>query len=140
VFEETPKGKVLVEKAYEGVTKALDSYEQTRVKVALLREPGRQLASRIREGDPRGETFRKMLQSDAVLALLDVNVGGEEADPAKVIAAQIRKALSKVSRGDRTSGTTRRASRASTRVTAGAESPRPTTRSGRTGVANRSPT
>ena len=95
VFEETPKGKVLVEKAYEGVTKALDSYEQSRVKVALLREPGRQLASRIREGDPRAETFRKMLQSDAVLALLDVNVGGEEADPAKVIAAQIRKALSK---------------------------------------------
>lgn len=95
VFEETPKGKVLVEKAVEGVTKALDAYEHARVKVGLLRDPGRQLASRIREGDARGETFRKMLQSDAVLALLDIEVGGEEADPAKVIAAQIRKALSK---------------------------------------------
>jgi hypothetical protein len=95
VFEETPKGKVLVEKAVDGVTKALDSYDQARVKVGLLRDPGRQLASRMRGTDARTEMFRKMLQSDAVLALLDVNVGGEEADPAKVIAAQVKKALSK---------------------------------------------
>ena len=95
VFEETPKGKVLAEKAYEGVTKALDNYDQARVRVGLLREPGRQLASRIREGDPRGDTFRKMLQSDAVLVLLDIDVGGEEADPVKYVAARIRKALTK---------------------------------------------
>lgn len=95
VFSETPKGKVLVEKAYEAVTRALDTYDEARGKVALLREPGRQLASRIREGDARGETFRKMLQSDAILALLDINVGGEEADPVKYIQAQIRKALTK---------------------------------------------
>lgn len=95
VFEETPKGKVLAEKAYDGVTKALDSYDHARVKVGLLRDPGRQLASRMREGDARTETFRKMLQSDAVLALLDIDVGGEEADPVKYVLAQIRKAVEK---------------------------------------------
>jgi hypothetical protein len=95
VFTETPKGKVLVEKAHDGVSRALDSYDEVRGKVALLREPGRQLASRIREGDARGETLRRMLQSDAILALLDISVGGEEADPVKYIQAQIRKALTK---------------------------------------------
>jgi len=95
VFEDTPKGKVLVEKAYDGVTKALNSYDQARGKVGALREPGRQLASRMREGDTRTETFRKMLQSDAVLALLDIDVGGEEADPVKYVQAQIRKAVDK---------------------------------------------
>jgi hypothetical protein len=95
VFEETPKGKVLVEKAYEGVTKALNNYDAARGKVGALREPGRQLASRMREGDARTETFRKMLLSDAVLALLDIDVGGEEADPVKYTQAQIRKAVDK---------------------------------------------
>jgi hypothetical protein len=95
IFEQTPKGKVLVEKAYNGVTKVLQTYEQARSKAALLREPGRQLAERLRQGDERLETFRKMLQSDVVLILLDVDVGGEEADPAKYVAAQIRKAVAK---------------------------------------------
>lgn len=95
VLESTPEGKVLVEKAYEGVTKLLRTYDQARDKAGLLREPGRQLAARLRDGDERLETFRKMLQSDAVLILLDVNVGGEEADPVKYVAAQIRKAVAK---------------------------------------------
>jgi predicted proteasome-type protease len=91
VFEQTPKGKVLVEKAYAGVTKALDTYDRAKSKVGMLRTPGKQLAARLREGDERLELFRKMLQSDAVLALLDIDVGGKEADPVKYVAAQIRK-------------------------------------------------
>ncbi|MBI3858017.1 MAG: hypothetical protein HY293_20245 [Planctomycetes bacterium] len=95
VFEPTPNGKVLVEKAYTQVSRSLDAYDQARAKVAVLREPGRQLAVRLRAGDERTETFRKMLQSDAVLALLDIDVGGEEADPVKYVLSQIRKAVSK---------------------------------------------
>lgn len=95
IFEPTPQGKVLVEKALEGVNKALGTYDQIRAKAAILREPARQLASRLRQGDERLETFRKMLQSDSVLILLDVNVGGAEADPVKYIEAQVRKALVK---------------------------------------------
>src|SRR4029078_8469501 len=79
----------------EGVTKALNSYDLARAKVGALREPGRQLASRMREGDARAETCRKMLLSDAVLALLDIDVGGEEADPVKYVQAQIRKGVDK---------------------------------------------
>jgi hypothetical protein len=36
-----------------------------------------------------------MLQSDAVLALLDIDVGGDEADPTKYVMAQIKKAVAK---------------------------------------------
>ncbi len=95
VFETTPKGKVLTEKAGEGVAKMLDTYDQSKSKVGLLREPGRQLASRLRDADERTESFRRMFQSDAVLSLLDVTVGGEEADPAKYVAAKIKQAVSK---------------------------------------------
>jgi len=95
VFEPTPKGKVLAEKSCDGVSKALETYDRARGKVGLLREPGRQLAARLRDTDERAETFRKMLQSDAVLALLDVDVGGEDADPAKYVAAKLKQALSK---------------------------------------------
>jgi hypothetical protein len=95
VLEQTPQGKVLAEKAYDGVTKVLGTYEKARAKASILREPGRQLAARLREGDDRAETFRKMLRSDPVLLLLDVDVGGEEADPVKFVTAQIQKAVTK---------------------------------------------
>lgn len=95
VFEQTPEGKVLIDKAYEGVAKLLTTYEKARGKASLLREPGRQLADRLRDGDERLETFRRMLRSDAILILLDVDVGGEEADPVKYVTAQIRKAVAK---------------------------------------------
>src|SRR6185295_12429913 len=75
--------------------KALDTYDRAKGKVGILRPAGKQLASRLRDGDERLEVLRKMLQSDAVLALLDIDVGGEEADPVKYVLAQIRKAISK---------------------------------------------
>ncbi|HVE41775.1 MAG TPA: hypothetical protein VNM14_17920 [Planctomycetota bacterium] len=94
-FETTPKGKVLTEKASDGIAKALDKYDQARSKVGMLRAPGKQLASRLRDSDERSETFRRMFQSDALLALLDVDVNGNEADPAKYVAAKIKQAVSK---------------------------------------------
>jgi hypothetical protein len=95
VFETTPKGKVLTEKACDGVAKALEKYDRAKYKVGLLRAPGRQLASRLRDSDERTETFRQMFQSDAVLSLLDVDVGGEEADLVKYVVAKIKQAVSK---------------------------------------------
>jgi hypothetical protein len=95
VLEQTPQGKVFAEKAYDGVAKILGTYDQARAKAGHLREAGRQLASRLREGDERHDTFRKMLQSDPILILLDIDVGGDEADPAKFVAAQLRKAVAK---------------------------------------------
>jgi hypothetical protein len=94
-FEATPKGKVLTEKACDGVAKALDKYDKAKGKVAVLRAPGKQLASRLRDSDERTETFRRMFQSDAVLVLLDVDVNGEEADVVKYVAAKLKQAVSK---------------------------------------------
>lgn len=95
VFEPTPKGKVLVERAYEEVGKTLDEYDRARHKVGVLRDPGRQLAARLRDKDEPSEAFRKMLTSDVVLALLDIDVSREESDPVLYITAQIKKVLRK---------------------------------------------
>jgi hypothetical protein len=95
VFENTPQGKVLLEKAAGKVQEALGTYDQARSKAAILRDPARQLASRLREGDELTATLAGIFQSDVVLALMDIDVGGEKSDLVAIVTAQIKKVVLK---------------------------------------------
>lgn len=94
IFMNTPQGKVLVDKAGE-LQEKFDTLDKARSKVRVLREPARQLAARLRDGDELHESLRKALQSDAILALLDIDAGGEESDVMAIVTAQIKKAVQK---------------------------------------------
>jgi hypothetical protein len=94
VFTTTPQGKVIADKAGE-LQEKFDTLDKARSKVRALREPARQLAARLRDGDPLHESLRKALQSDAILALLDIDAGGEENDLIAIVTAQLRKAVQK---------------------------------------------
>jgi hypothetical protein len=98
VFLDTPKGKVLVEDKVDGVQELLRKYDQVRGKVAVLREPAREFAGRLREGDDLADGFRKMLHCDIVLTLLD-HVGENLADPVEALNALLARALVKDEKG-----------------------------------------
>lgn len=95
VFQDTPQGKVLTEKTADGIQEKFAELDKARSKARLLREPARQLASRLREGDELTADFRKAFGSDVLLALLDIDVGGEESDAVAIVTAQVRKAVQK---------------------------------------------
>jgi len=95
VFETTPKGKVLTEKAYGEIGKVLDPYDQAKLKVRVLRPAASDLAGRLRGTDEMHQTFRSMLQSDFIINLLDIDVNEDTADPVKMITAQIQRHVQK---------------------------------------------
>ncbi len=95
VFVETPQGKVLSEKAADTIHEKFAELDKARSKARLLREPARQLASRLRDGDELTADFRKAFQSDVLLALLDIDVGGEESDAVAIVTARVKKAVQK---------------------------------------------
>ncbi len=95
VFMDTPQGKILSENAAGEVQEKLGDLDRARSKARLLREPARELVSRLRDGDELNDSFRKAFGSDAVLALLDVDVGGEDSDALAIVTARIKQALRK---------------------------------------------
>ncbi len=98
VFLDTPKGKVLVEEKIDGVGELFKKYDEVRAKVAVLREPAREFARRLREGDEAAAGFRKMLHCDIILTLLD-HVGENLADPVEALHAKIAQVLVKDEKG-----------------------------------------
>jgi hypothetical protein len=95
VFQNTPQGKILVEKHADGIGEKFAELDKARSKARVLREPARELASRLRDGDELTADLRKALQCDALLALLDIDVGGEESDAVAIVTARIKQAVEK---------------------------------------------